>query len=62
MKRKIIILIIIFFINACGYPDIDSVPNFEDIKLTDQEAIDLCKISNTDIKDINKCIDKINNK
>ena len=44
------------FIVSCGYPDIDNVPDFKDAKLTDEELLDYCSISNTDKKDINKCI------
>ena len=44
------------FIFSCGYPDIDKVPDFKDAKLTDEELLDYCSISNTDKKDIDKCI------
>ena len=44
------------FIVSCGYPDIDNVPDFKDTKLTDEELLDYCSISNTDKKDIDKCI------
>ena len=44
------------FIVSCGYPDIDNVPDFKDAKLTDEELLDYCSISNTDKKDIDKCI------
>ena len=36
---------------SCGYPDVDSVSDFKNIKLTDQELLDLC---------INKTSDKYN--
>ena len=45
-----------FFIISCGYPDIDNVPDFKDTKLTDEELLEYCSISNTDKKDIDKCI------
>ena len=41
---------------SCGYPDIDNVPDFKDAKLTDEELLEYCSISNTDKKDIDKCI------
>ena len=44
------------FIVSCGYPDIDNVPDFNGAKLTDEELLDYCSISNTDKKDIDKCI------
>ena len=33
---------------SCGYPDIDSVPDFKNIKLTDEELLDLCNIKTSD--------------
>ena len=44
------------FIVSCGYPDIANVPDFKDAKLTDEELFDYCSNSNTDKKDIDKCI------
>ena len=44
------------FITSCGYPDIDNVPDFKNTKLNDEELLDYCSISNTDKKDIDKCI------
>ena len=44
------------FIVSCGYPDIGNVPDFKDTKLNDEELLDYCSISNTDKKDIDKCI------
>ena len=49
-------LLLPLFIVSCGYPDIDNVPDFKDAKLTDEELLDYCSISNTDKKDIDKCI------
>ena len=48
--------LLLLSIFSCGYPDIDNVPNFKDAKLTDEELLDYCSISNTDKKDIEKCI------
>jgi|OM-RGC.v1.036368400 hypothetical protein len=44
---------------SCGYPDIDSVPDFNDLQITKEESIDLCKFTYTDNKDLTKCLDKI---
>jgi len=43
---------------SCGYPDIDTVPGFKSLKITEQNSIDLCNISNSDNNsiDFNKCI------
>ena len=49
-------LLLPLFIFSCGYPDIDNVPDFKDAKITDEELLDYCSLSNTDKKDIDKCI------
>ena len=53
---RIIIFLILLLLFACGYPDIDSVPSFKDLKLSDQELIDLCQLSSTDKSEIDNCI------
>ena len=49
-------LILLFLLSSCGYPDIDTVPNFRDVNITEKEAIDLCKINNSDNEQITKCL------
>ena len=49
-------LILLFLLSSCGYPDIDTVPNFKDVNITEKEAIDLCKINNFDNEQIAKCL------
>ena len=46
---------------SCSYPDIDSVPDFEDLVITKKESIDLCKLTNTVNKSLSTCLDKIEN-
>jgi len=55
MKKHFNIFLLFFSIVSCGYPDIDTVPDFKDAKLTDEELLEYCSISNTDKKDIDKC-------
>ena len=57
--RIIYLFFVIMLIHSCGHPDIDSVPKFEDVKLSKEEAIDLCNISNTDKIEIDKCLNEI---
>ena len=52
-------LIFLFLLVSCGYPDIDTVPDFKDLKITEEESIDLCKINNSDNEQITKCLKKI---
>jgi hypothetical protein len=56
MKLFIILLIITLF--SCSYPDIDSVPDFQDLKLSQEELYDLCQLSSNDKKDIDACIEE----
>ena len=53
---KIKLFIILFFLSSCGYPDIDSIPNFKELELSDEELFDLCQLSSTDKSEIEKCI------
>ena len=47
-KMRYILLLFIIFIISCGYPDIDSVPNFDDVKLSNDELKDLCDMNSKD--------------
>ncbi|MDC3112949.1 hypothetical protein OA415_05115 [Pelagibacteraceae bacterium] len=56
MNKYLTIFFLIFSIISCGYPDIDKVPDFKETKLTREELLEYCRISNTNKKDIDKCI------
>ena len=59
---KIIFFFILLLLVSCGYPDIDSVPSFKELKLTDEELFDLCQLSSSDKSEIDNCIkEKQNN-
>ena len=47
---------------SCGYPDLDSVPKFDQLVITEEESIDLCNLTNTDKKALSQCLEEINNK
>ena len=53
-------IILLFFLSSCSYPDIDTVPNFNNMNMTMQDAIELCKISNSDNGQIAKCFEQLN--
>ena len=55
-----LIYFFLFYLVSCAYPDIDSTPDFKDMKLTKEEAIDLCKIDNSDNENIENCIKQLN--
>ena len=56
MIKYFTVFLVTLFIVSCGYPDIDNVPDFKDAKLTDEELLEYCSISNTEKIDIDKCI------
>jgi len=53
-------LIFLLLLVSCVYPDIDTVPDFKDEIITEEESMDLCKINNSDNEKITKCLEKIN--
>tara|TARA_Y100001935_G_C17099054_1_gene405052 strand:+ start:159 stop:341 length:183 start_codon:yes stop_codon:yes gene_type:complete len=59
---KYIFVLFLFVLVSCGYPDIDSVPNFDDINLSDEEIADYCSNINTNKKNIDKCINNYTTK
>ena len=61
MIKNFTVFFLSFFIVSCGYPDIDNVPDFKDTKLNNEELIEYCSISNTDKKNIDKCINEYKN-
>ena len=46
--------------SSVSTPDIDSVPDFKNMIITKEEALDLCKINNSDNEQLSKCIQEIN--
>jgi len=56
------LLIILLFLISCGYPDIDNVPDFKDVYLTNDEINDYCNSTNSDKKNIDNCINNYKSK
>ena len=56
---RYVYLILFFLLFSCAYPDIDSMPDFKNLDLSKEESIDLCKLINTDNKDLSDCLKKI---
>ncbi len=57
-----LLIFIFMLLLSCSYPDIDSVPNFKDLKLSEEELFDLCELSSSDKNEIETCIEnKLNN-
>ena len=53
---RIIFFLFLLLLVSCGYPDIDSVPSFKDLKHSDEELFDLCQLSSTDKSETDNCI------
>ena len=53
---RIIFYFTLFLLVSCGYPDIDSVPNFKVLKLSEEELIDLCQLNSADKSEFDNCI------
>ena len=53
---RVITLFFLLFVVSCGYPDIDTVPSFKDLKLSDEELFDLCQLNSTDKSESDNCI------
>ena len=53
---KVLMIFFLFYLSSCGYPDIDSVPSFRELNLSDEELFDLCQLSSADKSEIEKCI------
>ena len=58
---RIIFFFILLLLVSCGYPDIDSVPSFKELKLSDEELFDLCQLNSTDKSEIDNCIEEKQN-
>ena len=55
-------LLILLYLISCGYPDIDKVPDFNDVNMSDKEINDYCSTINSDKNNIDKCINDYKSK
>ena len=53
---RIIFFFILLLLVSCGYPDIDSVPSFKVLELSNEELFDLCQLNSADKSEIENCI------
>ena len=59
---RYLLILLIFLLLSCGYPDIDNVPDFKDLELSEEEILDYCSSINTSKKNIENCIKDYNSK
>ena len=62
MSKYFIIFFLFFSIISCGYPDIDNVPDFNDVYLSDEEINDYCSSINTNKINIDNCVNDYKSK
>ena len=60
--RLIFLIVLAFLQISCGYPDIDSVPKFNNLLSTDQEILEYCSNINSSKKNIDICVNDYNSK
>ena len=53
---RIIFYFTLFLLISCGYPDIDSVPSFKELNLSEEELFDLCQLNSADKSEFDNCI------
>ena len=58
---KFLSFLFIIFIISCQYPDIDNVPDFNNVSLSDEEIMDYCSNLDTDQIILEKCITDLKN-
>tara|TARA_B100001248_G_scaffold166605_1_gene126034 strand:+ start:43 stop:228 length:186 start_codon:yes stop_codon:yes gene_type:complete len=59
---RYLLISLIFLLLSCGYPDIDNVPDFKNLELSEDEILDYCSSINTSKKNIENCIKDYNSK
>ena len=60
--KKLYLLFIFFYLSSCGYPDIDNVPNFNEVLKSTEEISDYCSSIHTTKKNIEICINDYKSK
>ena len=59
-------IILLFFLSSCGYPDIDTVPNFDNVNIVKKAGVDILVSGSTIFKsnngNIKKNIEKLKNR
>ena len=60
--KYLFLFIFLKFLISCGYPDVDTVPDFNKILLTEDELIDYCSNMHSVKKNIDKCINDYKSK
>ena len=53
---RLFIFLIFLIISSCGYPDIDTVPDFKNLVLTEEDIFELCRFTNEDNNGLLKCV------
>ena len=57
--NNLIYLIIFILIASCSYPDIDTVPKFNNMQISLQDSIDICKLGKAPDEDFSECFKEL---
>ncbi len=56
---NLIYLTIFILLASCGYPDIDTIPKFNNMQISIQDSIDICKLGKSEYEDFSDCFDEL---
>ena len=57
--NNLIYFIIFILIASCSYPDIDTVPKFNNMQISLQDSIDICKLGKAPDEDFSECFKEL---
>ena len=57
--NNLIYLIIFILIASCSYPDIDTVPKFDNMQISLRDFIDVCKLGKAPDEDFSDCFKEL---
>ena len=56
---NLIYLFLFILLISCSYPDIDTVPSFNNMQISIQDSIDICKLGKTPNEDFSECFTEL---
>ena len=57
---NLIYLFLFILLISCSYPDIDTVPSFNNMQISIQDSIDICKLGKAPDEDFSECFKELN--
>ena len=56
---NLIYLFLFILLISCSYPDIDTVPSFNNMQISIQDSIDICKLGKAPNEDFSGCFKEL---